>query len=37
MGLFDQSYPIQWMAEVGAGAMDAMGKSAPWHYPMDMG
>ena len=33
-GIFDQSYPIQWMAEVGAGAMNAMGQSAPWHYPM---
>ena len=34
-GDFDQSYPIQWMAEMGAGAMDAMGNSAPWYYPMD--
>ena len=32
--LFDQSYPIQWMAEVGAGAMDAMGNSAPWYSMM---
>ena len=35
--LFDQSYPIQWMAEVGAGAMDAMGNSAPWYSMMGDG
>ena len=34
-GDFDQSYPIQWMAYSGAGAMNAMGNSAPWYYPMD--
>jgi hypothetical protein len=31
---FDQSYPIQWMAETGAGATDASsGNAYPWYVP----